>query len=129
MNQGAQYVRHLKNMIVLARVIAQGARNRGESRGAHFKPELPQRDDALWMRTTLAMYQGSENGSPDGVRFVRELDYDLLGQRVHATDAVDVTLVRPRVRKYETAGAASAVAQTRSVPPSQKVPAAPAEKS
>jgi succinate dehydrogenase / fumarate reductase, flavoprotein subunit len=131
MNQGAQYVRHLKNMIVLARVIAQGARSRGESRGAHFKPELPQRDDAQWMRTTLAMHQGSENGSPDSVRFVRELDYDLLGQRVHATDAVDVTLVRPRVRKYETAGAASAVAQTqtRSAPPSQKTPAAPAEKS
>jgi hypothetical protein len=42
------------------------------------------------------------------VRFVRELDYDLLGTRVHATDAVDVSLVRPRTRKYETSGAASA---------------------
>ncbi len=45
-NQGAQFVRHLQNMIVLARVIAQGARNRDESRGAHFKPEFPKRDDA-----------------------------------------------------------------------------------
>src|SRR5262249_48797196 len=31
-NQGAQFVRHLENMLVLARVIAQGARNRDESR-------------------------------------------------------------------------------------------------
>ena len=40
MNQGAQFVRHLRNMIVLARVIALGAKNRDESRGAHFKPEF-----------------------------------------------------------------------------------------
>ncbi|HEX8793484.1 MAG TPA: succinate dehydrogenase flavoprotein subunit [Polyangiaceae bacterium] len=105
MNQGAQYVRHLKNMIVLARVIATGARRRDESRGAHFKPEKPQRDDAAWLRTTLAFHEGGGEGSRDGVRFVRELDYDLLGQRIHVTDAVDVSLVRPRARKYETAGA------------------------
>jgi succinate dehydrogenase / fumarate reductase flavoprotein subunit len=111
MNQGAQYVRHLKNMIVLARVIARGARARDESRGAHFKPEFPQRDDAQWMRTTLAFHEGAQNGTPDGVRFVREFDYDLPGERVHVTDAVDVSLVRPRPRKYETAGAASATAK------------------
>jgi len=127
MNQGAQYVRHLKNMIVLARVIAQGARNRDESRGAHFKPDLPQRDDAGWLRTTLAMHQGASNGSPDSVRYVRELDYTLLGERVRVTDAVDVSLVRPRARKYETAGAASAVAQ-KGGPPSQAPSARQTEK-
>jgi succinate dehydrogenase / fumarate reductase flavoprotein subunit len=105
MNQGAQYVRHLRNMIVLARVIATGARRRDESRGAHFKPERPQRDDAAWLRTTLAFHQPGADGGHDGVRFVRELDYELLGQRIHVTDAVDVSLVRPRARKYETAGA------------------------
>jgi succinate dehydrogenase / fumarate reductase flavoprotein subunit len=122
MNQGAQYVRHLGNMIVLARVIAQGARNRDESRGAHFKPEMPQRDDASWLRTTLAFHEGATNGTPDAVRYVRELDYTLNGQRVHVTDAVDTTLVRPRPRKYETAGAASAVA-AKSPPSSQKLAA------
>ncbi len=111
MNQGAQFVRHLRNMIVLARVIALGAKSRDESRGAHFKPEFTQRDDANWLRTTLAFHQGAANGSPDGVRFVRELDYSLLGDSVHVTDAVDVSLVRPRPRKYETAGAASATAK------------------
>jgi succinate dehydrogenase / fumarate reductase flavoprotein subunit len=112
MNQGAQFVRHLRNMIVLARVIAQGARNRDESRGAHFKPELPKRDDERWLRTTLAFHAAGTAGAQDGVRYVRELDYDLLGERVHVTDAVDVSLVRPRPRKYETAGAASAAAKT-----------------
>jgi len=52
-NQGAQFVRHLENMLLLARVIAQGARNRDESRGAHYKPEFPKRDDQRFMRTTL----------------------------------------------------------------------------
>ncbi len=108
MNQGAQYVRHLQNMIVLARVIAHGARARDESRGAHFKPDFTNRDDANWLRTTLALHQGAENGSPDAVRFVREFDYALGGKPVHVTDAVDISLVKPRPRKYETAGAASA---------------------
>jgi succinate dehydrogenase / fumarate reductase flavoprotein subunit len=111
MNQGGQYVRHLRNMIVLARVIALGARNRDESRGAHFKPEFQQRDDANWLRTTMAFHQVGANGAHDAVRFVRSVDYALLGQRVEVKDDVDTTLVRPRPRKYETAGAASAAAK------------------
>jgi succinate dehydrogenase / fumarate reductase flavoprotein subunit len=111
MNQGAQFVRHLHNMIVLARVIATGARMRNESRGAHFKPEFSRRDDAEWLRTTLAFHDGATNGTPDRVRFSRTFEYALLGERVHAKDEVDVSLVRPRIRKYETAGAASAAAQ------------------
>jgi succinate dehydrogenase / fumarate reductase flavoprotein subunit len=111
MNQGAQFVRHLRNMIVLARVIALGAKTRDESRGAHFKPGFAQRDDANWLRTTLAFHEGAANGSPDVVRFARQVDYALLGQALHVSDAVDVSLVRPRPRKYETAGAASAAAK------------------
>ncbi|HSN96752.1 MAG TPA: succinate dehydrogenase flavoprotein subunit [Candidatus Nanopelagicales bacterium] len=102
-NQGAQFVRHLENMVVLARVIAEGARRRDESRGAHFKPEFPQRNDAEWMRTTLA-----QHGGRGEVRFVREFDYSCAGQPVHVTDAVDTSLVAPRERRYEQAGAASA---------------------
>jgi succinate dehydrogenase / fumarate reductase flavoprotein subunit len=106
-NQGAQFVRHLKNMLVLARVIAQGARNRDESRGAHFKPEFKMRDDANWLRTTMALYEEGTGGK-SAVNYVRSLDYPLLGKTVHVTDEVDVSLVKPRPRKYETAGAASA---------------------
>jgi succinate dehydrogenase / fumarate reductase flavoprotein subunit len=111
MNQGAQFLRHLCNMIVLARVIATGARARDESRGAHFKPEFAQRDDATWMRTTLALHQGAANGTPDAVRYVRAFDYSLAGERIRVTDDVDVSLVRPRTRRYEMAGAASEAAK------------------
>lgn len=109
-NQGAPFVRHLKNMLVLARVIAQGARNRDESRGAHFKPEFKERDDSNWLRTTMALY--GEDGTKSKVTYVRSLDYPLLGERVHVTDEVDVGLVQPRPRKYEQAGAASANAKS-----------------
>ena len=102
-NQSAQFVRHLFNMIVLARVIALGARQRDESRGAHFKPDFANRDDAKWLRTTLALHaDGGKN--PSSVKFVREI-----GGR---TDAVDITLVKPRPRRYEQAGAASATTST-----------------
>ncbi len=110
MNQGAQYVRHLGNMVILARVIAQGARNRDESRGAHYKPAFEQRDDAAWLRTTLALHKAASDGSPESVRFVREIDSSILGQSARVADTVDLSLVRPRARKYETAGAASKVA-------------------
>ncbi len=107
MNQGAQFVRHLENMLLLARVIAQGARNRDESRGAHFKPAFPKRDDARFMRTTLARHK-----SVGSVEFIRSFDYRCAGMPVHVTDEVDISLVKPRERKYEQAGAASTVART-----------------
>ena len=116
-NQGAQFVRHLGNMLVLARVIAQGARNRDESRGAHFKPEFETRDDANFLRTTLAMYGAGESGK-SRVDYVRSLEYPLLGKTMRATDEVDISLVKPRVRKYETAGAASADAAPKNEKPS-----------
>lgn len=105
-NQGAQFVRHLENMLVLARVIALGARNRDESRGAHYKPDFERRDDAAWLRTTLAVHEG-----PGSVKFIREFDYSIGGKSLHVTDAVDTSLVTPRERKYEQAGAASAQAK------------------
>jgi succinate dehydrogenase / fumarate reductase flavoprotein subunit len=99
-------------MIVIARVIAQGARNRDESRGAHFKPAFKDRNDAAWLRTTLAFHKpGDGKNGGSGVEYRRSLEYSLAGQRVHVTDAVDTSLVQPRARKYETAGAASASAK------------------
>jgi len=102
-NQSAQFVRHFQNMIVLTRVITQGALARNESRGAHFKPAFKDRNDAEYLRTTLALYD-KENGGP---KFVREFDYECAGTSIHVTDAVDTSLVKPRPRKYDTAGAAS----------------------
>jgi succinate dehydrogenase / fumarate reductase, flavoprotein subunit len=108
-NQGAQFVRHLFNMLAIARVIAQGAKNRNESRGAHYKPEFPERRDAEWLRTTLAFHrQGQGAQGHDGIEYKRGFDYSLAGLRGSVTDSVDTLLVKPRARKYETAGAAHA---------------------
>ena len=97
------------------RVIAQGARNRDESRGAHYKPDFPKRDDANWLRTTLASHE-----KKGAVKYVREFDYECAGQRVHVTDAVDTSLVEPRERKYEQAGAASAAAKGKLEPKTEQ---------
>ncbi|MEO8798727.1 MAG: FAD-binding protein, partial [Polyangiaceae bacterium] len=109
-NQGAPFIRHLFNMIVIARVIAQGARNRDESRGAQFKPEFPNRDDEKFLRTTMAMHKSGEGETNHEIDYVRELDYSVVGTAVHVTDEVDISLLKPRPRKYETAGAANATA-------------------
>ncbi|HLR15316.1 MAG TPA: succinate dehydrogenase flavoprotein subunit, partial [Bacillota bacterium] len=42
-NQAVMFTRQLKSMLNLARVITIGAYNRNESRGAHYKPEFPDR--------------------------------------------------------------------------------------
>jgi succinate dehydrogenase / fumarate reductase flavoprotein subunit len=110
-NQGAQFVRHLNNMLVIARVIAQGAKNRDESRGAHFKPEFKDRDDKNWLRSTLALHHADASGPP-GITYVRALDYSLCGKAIHAADEVDISLVKPRPRRYEQAGAASGARNT-----------------
>ncbi|ADI25864.1 succinate dehydrogenase flavoprotein subunit [Geobacillus sp. C56-T3] len=79
-NQGATFIRQLYNMLQLARVITLGAYYRNESRGAHYKPEFPERNDEEWLKTTMARY------TPDGPAF-------------HYED-VDVSLIKPRKRDY-----------------------------
>ena len=43
-------------MLDLALIITKGALLRDEFRGAHYKPEFPNRDDAHWLKTTIATY-------------------------------------------------------------------------
>ena len=50
------------HMIDLAEVILVGALARTESRGAHFRKDYPKRDDAQWMKHTLAR---STPGGPE----------------------------------------------------------------
>jgi succinate dehydrogenase / fumarate reductase, flavoprotein subunit len=79
-NQMAPFTRQLWNMLELARVITLGALNRNESRGAHYKPEFPKRDDENWLKHTMATW------TPNGPKF----DYK----------DVDVSLIKPRERNY-----------------------------
>jgi fumarate reductase flavoprotein subunit len=46
----------LPGMIRLAITIAYGALQRTESRGSHYREDYPARDDALWLRRTLATW-------------------------------------------------------------------------
>jgi succinate dehydrogenase / fumarate reductase flavoprotein subunit len=76
------FARELYNMLQLARVIAKGAAMRNESRGAHYKPDFPNRDDKNWQKTTKAYFAPDA----DEPRFEFE--------------PVDASLIAPRARKY-----------------------------
>jgi len=78
--QAIPHARQLWNMLQLARVITLGALNRNESRGAHYKPDFPERNDEEWLKTTIAEY--SEEAP------------------VFSYEPVDVSLVEPRKRDY-----------------------------
>ncbi|WP_433947678.1 succinate dehydrogenase flavoprotein subunit [Brevibacillus agri] len=81
-NAGASFTRHLWNMLVLSRAITIGALMRNESRGAHYKPEFPERDDENFMKTTMAKFN-PETTAP-------EIYYE----------DINVSLIPPRKRDY-----------------------------
>jgi succinate dehydrogenase / fumarate reductase flavoprotein subunit len=82
-NQTLNFARELGNMLILARAITMGALERNETRGAHYKPEFPERDDKNWLKTTKASYQSGKI----------KLEYE----------PVDTSLLPPRERKYTAA--------------------------
>jgi succinate dehydrogenase / fumarate reductase flavoprotein subunit len=86
-NHEVAFVKQLWNMLELARVITLGALRRNESRGAHYKPAFPERDDANWLKTTKARW------TSDGPEFSYE--------------PVDVSDIKPRPRKYDVASEAT----------------------
>ncbi|MDT0161844.1 MULTISPECIES: succinate dehydrogenase flavoprotein subunit [Bacillus] len=81
-NQGAVFTRQLQNMLQLARVITIGAYNRNESRGAHYKPEFPDRNDDEFLKTTMAKFAGPDSAP--------QFHYE----------EVDTGLITPRKRDY-----------------------------
>jgi succinate dehydrogenase / fumarate reductase flavoprotein subunit len=60
LNQTYQFACQFPAMLELALVITKGALLRNEFRGSHYKPEFPHRDDANWLKTTLATYHPDE---------------------------------------------------------------------
>ena len=70
----------LKGSLDLAEAIVAGALARKESRGSHFRTDFSKRDDAQWLKHTLAYY------TPDGLR----LDYK----------PVNIGPFEPKERKY-----------------------------
>jgi succinate dehydrogenase / fumarate reductase flavoprotein subunit len=79
-NTSFAFTRQLWNMLELSRVVVQGAALRDESRGAHYKPDFPERNDEKFLKTTKAKFC---NGAP---KFEWE--------------DVDTSLIVPRPRSY-----------------------------
>ena len=75
--------KQLVNTIPLAQCITQGALNRNESRGSHYKPEFPERNDKDWLKTTKASL---------GKQGEIKIEYE----------AVDTSLIKLRPRKYDS---------------------------
>lgn len=82
-NTSFAFARQLQNMLHLARVVVQGARLRDESRGAHYKPEFPERNDEQFLKTTRADFV---DGAP-------KISYE----------EVDISLIKPRARNFAAA--------------------------
>jgi succinate dehydrogenase / fumarate reductase flavoprotein subunit len=80
-NQEAFYVRELRDRLILTKTIVRGALLRNESRGAHYKPAYPQRNDAEWLKTTIAEFDGKRDP-------------------VFSFEEVDASLIPPRTRSY-----------------------------
>lgn len=59
-NQSYIFANQFRAMLDLSKVIVKGALLRDESRGAHYKPEFPNRDDQHWLKTTLASFHPDE---------------------------------------------------------------------
>ena len=57
MNPELTFAMRLENMLRLARLVAEGALAREESRGAHYRTDYPLRNDAEWLNRTLARWQ------------------------------------------------------------------------
>ncbi|QEE29764.1 succinate dehydrogenase flavoprotein subunit [Terriglobus albidus] len=82
-NTSFAFARQLYNMLQLARVIVQGAELRDESRGAHYKPDFPDRNDEKFLKTTKAVYDDNS----DAPKFEWE--------------DVDISHIKPRPRRYD----------------------------
>ncbi len=82
----------LDNLISQAVVTMESALNRKESRGAHVNEDFPDRDDANWMKHTVATFDGW-GGQGGGV----EIDY----RPVHDyTLTDDIEYIKPKKRVY-----------------------------
>ena len=84
-NTSFAFARQLYNMLELSRVVVQGAILRDESRGAHYKPDFPDRNDEQFLKTTKAGF----TGDPSGPHFEFE--------------DVDTQFIKPRPRRYDAA--------------------------
>ena len=81
-NQNLSYSRAVGDMLLIGDAILRAGLNRKESRGAHFREDYPTRDDAGYLKTTVATYNASS------------------GHADITLEDVEIGLVEPRQRTY-----------------------------
>jgi succinate dehydrogenase flavoprotein subunit len=84
-NTSFAFARQLYNMLELSRTVTLGAILRDESRGAHYKPDFPDRIDEKFLKTTKASFTGEVCGP--------KLEFE----------EVDTQYIKPRPRRYDAA--------------------------
>ncbi|MFM7052092.1 MAG: FAD-binding protein, partial [Planctomycetota bacterium] len=85
-NQNLSFARATGDMLILAEAMIEGGLERKESRGSHFRTDFPNRDDANFLRTTVARFD-PESTKP-----------------VITFEPVPLPLVEPRARTYGKVG-------------------------
>ncbi|MEL7238214.1 MAG: FAD-binding protein [Planctomycetota bacterium] len=81
-NQNLSFARAVRDMIALAEAIVKGSLMRNESRGAHYKPDFPERNDDQFLKASHATYDAGADEA--------NVEYA----------PVDISLVKPRLRTY-----------------------------
>lgn len=84
-NRTYMFANQFGPMLELAIVITKCALLRNEFRGAHFKPEFPERDDENWLKTTIAMYDPKQD------------------EPIITYESVDLRHLKPILRDYSKA--------------------------
>ncbi|TVQ31127.1 MAG: succinate dehydrogenase flavoprotein subunit [Phycisphaeraceae bacterium] len=93
-NQNLSFTRAVSDMLILAEAILAGGIERKESRGSHHRSDYPDRDDANFLKTTIAEFD-PDSGRPK-----------LSWREVHQG------LAQPRVRSYGKIESAAAKTDT-----------------
>lgn len=81
-NQSFTYARAVGDMLAIADAVALGAKGRKESRGAHYRTDFTERDDANFMRTSVARFDAGSRST--SVTF----------------EPIDASLILPTARTY-----------------------------
>jgi succinate dehydrogenase / fumarate reductase flavoprotein subunit len=81
-NQSLPLARATRDMIVMSEAILKAALLRNESRGAHYKPAHPERDDANFLKATIAVYDPAADSPRIGY------------------ETVDTSLIAPKPQSY-----------------------------
>ncbi len=89
-NQNLTWARAVGDMLILADPILRGGLARKESRGSHYRPDYPDRNDKDFLKTTIATFD------------------PVTKQSMISYEEVETGLVKPRVRDYSKAKAKGA---------------------